>query len=197
MGGGAIRRAAAGDREAVLACVSEAFAQDPAWAFILGGEYERLATDFAAALFDVRLASQTVWVSDDVATVSMWDPPGGSPAPSGHARSVWARYRALAGEEAFERLVSYNEAVAACKPADSHWYLGVLATHPRRRREGLASAVLAPVLEGADRLGLACCLETSTAQNRRFYEGRGFTQATDVALAGGPPTWWLRRPPPR
>jgi GNAT superfamily N-acetyltransferase len=127
----------------------------------------------------------------------MWDSPGKRDATPGHADSVWARYRAVAGDEVFARLTRYNEAVAGASPAESYWYLGVLATDPRRQREGLATAVLTPILSRADGLGIACCLETSTANNRRFYERRGFTQATDVLLAGGPPTWWLRRAPPR
>jgi hypothetical protein len=41
----------------------------------------------------------------------MWDSPGTSGA-SVHAESVWARYRAIAGEDAFERLTRHKEAVA-------------------------------------------------------------------------------------
>jgi GNAT superfamily N-acetyltransferase len=74
-------------------------------------------------------------------------------------------------------------------------YLGVLATHPARQGEGVATAVLTPILDEADRLGIACCLETSTMKNRRFYERRDFTRATEIILPGGPPTWWLRRAP--
>jgi hypothetical protein len=44
---------------------------------------------------------------------------------------------------------------------------------PERRREGLATALLSPILNEADRLGNACCLETSTEENRRFYENEG------------------------
>jgi GNAT superfamily N-acetyltransferase len=179
------------DRSAVAA----AFAEDPAWAFIMGREYRRLAAPFAAALFELRLASRSVWVSDDVAAVAMWDPPDREQDAAEHARGVWADYGAVAGEQAMERLRLYNDAVAEVAPPGRYWYLGVLATDPRRRREGLASAVLGPVLAEADRLGLVCCLETSTEYNRRFYQGRGFTEATDVHLAGGPPTWWLRRAP--
>jgi GNAT superfamily N-acetyltransferase len=102
---------------------------------------------------------------------------------------------AIAGEEAWDRLASYNDALAAVCPADPYWYLGVLATHPARQGEGLATAVLTPILDEADRLGIACCLETSTMKNRRFYERRGFTHATEIILPGGPPTWWLRRAP--
>jgi len=195
-----IRRALPGERSGVAATVAAAFAEDPGWAFIFGDEYERLAVHFAAALFDVRVASKNVWVTDDLAAVAMWDAPGNSDEDasdeaSAHAESVWAGYRAIAGEHALARLVSYNEVVAAASPAGLYWYLGVLATHPERQGEGLATAVLAPIVEEADRLGIACCLETSTAENRRFYERRGFAPATEVLLPGGPPTWWLRRAP--
>jgi GNAT superfamily N-acetyltransferase len=183
------------DRTGVLATVAAAFAQDPGWAFILGEEYEALVAQFAGALFDIRVASHNMWVTDDLAAVAMWDPPDKSDTELEHATGVWAHYRATAGEDAFERLALYNDAVSAASPAEPHWYLGVLATHPQRQREGLATAVLTPALGEADRLGLACCLETSTLNNRRFYERRGFTQATEILLRGGPPTWWLRRPP--
>lgn len=190
-----VRLASTEDRANVVANVAAAFAQDPAWAFMLGDEYERLAPLFAGALFDARLASDSVWVSGDLAAVAMWDPPHRSETAVEHAGLVWAGYRDLAGEAAFARHTSYNAAIAAASPSGPYWYLGVLATEPSRQREGLAGAVLGPVLEQADRDGLGCCLETSTMGNRRFYERRGFTQATAVALPEGPPTWWLRRPP--
>jgi GNAT superfamily N-acetyltransferase len=179
----------------VVATVAAAFAKDPAFAFILGEDHERLVAHFVTALFDLRVAARNVWVSDDLAAVAMWDAPGRRHPVGAQAASVWARYRALAGGEAFERLANYNAAVAAVSVPEPHWYLGVLATHPQRQREGLGTAVLAPVLDEADRLGLACCLETATAENRRFYERRGFAEARDILLPDGPPTWLLRRPP--
>ncbi len=176
----------------MVATVVAAFAEDPAWAFILGEDYEHLAAHFAGALFDLRVTRRNVWVSDDLAAVAMWDPPGTSDGDS-DSRSVWSRYRATAGEDSFKRLARYNDAVAAADPSESHWYLGVLATDPGRRGQGLATAVMTPILARADRLGIACCLETSTAENRRFYRGRGFDEATEIVLPGGPTTWWLRR----
>jgi GNAT superfamily N-acetyltransferase len=123
----------------------------------------------------------------------MWDAPSPQDVVPGLAEGVWARFRAVAGEAVHERLVRYNAALAAVAPSEPYWYLGVLATHPARQRQGLASAVIAPVIAQADTQQLPCCLETSTAGNRRFYERRGFTHATDVTLPGGPATWWLRR----
>ena len=190
-----IRQALPDERSGVVATVAIAFSEDPGWAFILGKEYDRLAPHFAGALFDVRVAGQNVWVTDDLTAVAMWDSPGNSDAVPDYAERVWARYRATVGEDAFDRYTRYKDAVGAASPPELYWYLGVLATDPERRREGLATALLTPILNDADRLGIACCLETSTAANRRFYERRGFTQATEILLPEGPPTWWLRRPP--
>jgi hypothetical protein len=72
-----IRQANPQDRPGVLATVTAAFAEDPGWAFILGKEYERLAPEFGGALFDLRAPGGNVWVSDDLASVAMWESPGG------------------------------------------------------------------------------------------------------------------------
>jgi GNAT superfamily N-acetyltransferase len=188
------RQANAADRVATVDTVVAAFANDPAWRFMLGEGYERLAPRFAGALFDLRIASGSVWIAGDCLAVAMWDPPGAGTS-SEFARAIWDEYATFAGKDAYERLVQYNRAVQAASPDESYWYLGVLATHPEHRRGGLASSVLAPTLARAERDGLACCLETSTESNRRFYEARGFTEITEVALDGGPSTWWLRRSP--
>jgi GNAT superfamily N-acetyltransferase len=92
-------------------------------------------------------------------------------------------------------LSEYDAAVHAAQEPGAFWYLGILATHPSRQGEGLASAVMAPAFERADADALPCCLETSTQQNRAFYERRGFTHAVEVDLPDAPTTWWLTRRP--
>jgi GNAT superfamily N-acetyltransferase len=191
-----VRRALPADREHVLDTVTAAFAADPAWAFMLGEQYEQLAPLFAGALFDMRVDAGNVWVAQDARAVAMWEAPGESGGAVAGSERIWARYIAAAGARVAERHALYNDALArASAPLPSHWYLGVLATHPAHQRQGLATSVLAPVLCEADASATPCCLETSTEANRRFYERRGFTQATDVPLAAGPPTWWLCRAP--
>lgn len=188
-----VRLARPADRGAVVATVAAAFAGDPAWNFLCGDEYDRLAPRFAGALFDTRVGSGHVWVTDDLASVAMWDPPG--KVPSAQTERLWQAYRRDAGEAAWHRLSEYEGAIDKVRPAASYWYLGVLATHPEHQERGLASAVIAPILGRADSDGLACCLETSTTHNRAFYARRGFTEVTDIHVASGPPTWWLRRAP--
>ena len=188
-----VRQAETLDRAAVTRSVAAAFAHDPAWAFLLGDDYERLAPFFAGALFDLRVGSGDVWVTGDLAAVAMWECPGAVTAAG--SGQIWEAFRARAGERAWARLAEYESALDAVRPATAYWYLGVLATHPEGQGQGRASAVMAPVLERADGEGTCCCLETSTDANRVFYGHRGFTVATVVPLASGPPTWWLRRDP--
>jgi GNAT superfamily N-acetyltransferase len=183
------------DRAAVTAAVAAAFAHDPAWSFLHGDDYERLAPHFAGALFDLRVDGADVWVTGDVASTAMWVPPGGERAQAEKSEQVWNAYRALAGEPAWARLMAYEDAVDAARPGTPYWYLGVLATRPDRQGEGRATTVMTPILDRADSQGTDCCLETSTEANKAFYERRGFTEATSVHIASGPPTWWLRRAP--
>jgi GNAT superfamily N-acetyltransferase len=190
-----VRQGEPDDREAVVVTVTAAFANDPAWSFLLEDAYDRLAPEFAGALFDTRVNSEGVWVTSDLAAVAMWEQMGGDRPPAVGSEQIWKGFRAAAGESAWTRLTEYERAVDVARPTSPYWYLGVLATRPDRLREGLATAVMTPVLERADREGLDCCLETSTAANLRFYEGRGFIDTTAVHIMSGPPTWWLRRAP--
>jgi GNAT superfamily N-acetyltransferase len=190
-----VRQARPSDRSAVTAAAAAAFHGDPAWSFLLGDDYDDLAPHFAGALFDVRVDSGYVWVTGDLAALAMWDPPGGDRALTTRSEEVWAAFRARAGAPVSQRLTEYGRAVDAARPVTPHWYLSVLATQPDHHRQGLASAVIAPIIGKADTDGLDCCLETSTAENRAFYGRRGFTESTELGIAGGPPTWWLRRSP--
>lgn len=184
------------DRSTVVQVVLRAFAADPAWLFMLGADYPRLAPLLAGALFDQRVGEGTVWLCDDGAAVAMWDGPGRHGSDDDGRAAVWREFHDAAGVAGAEPLARYDAALFAVAPAQEHWYLGVLATDPDRQGSGLATAVMAPGLAHADEDGLACCLETSTAGNRDFYRRRGFTQAVDVRIDGGPPTWWMTRPDP-
>lgn len=189
-----IRAATPADRPDVVATVVAAFAGDPAWGFILGDEYDRVAPLFAGALFDQRVVHGTVWMASDASSVALWDRPGG-PAPE-VADRAWAPFHEAAGESVEARLSAYDGALEAVGPEQPYWYLGVLATRPAAAGRGGASRVLGPGLARADADGLPAVLETSTSGNRAFYGRRGFTEAIAVDVPGGPATWWLTRPVP-
>ena len=76
---------------------------------------------------------------------------------------------------------------------EPHWYLAVLGTDPEAQRMGLASAVLAPVLERCDREGMPAYLESSKAANIPFYNKHGFEVVDELCVPGGPSLWPMVR----
>ena len=189
-----VRRATPEDRDAVVATLTAAFHDDPAWEFITAGEVARLSPYFAGALFDCRAGAGTVWVTDDCRAVAMWDDRTRPHSEDLHPPEIWERYREVAGEAAWDGLQRYDRALHVHEPAEPFWYLGVLATHPSAQGSGLATAVLQPVLAEAAASGTDCWLETSKPGNTEFYARRGFTERIEVEIDGGPTTWWMRRP---
>jgi GNAT superfamily N-acetyltransferase len=80
-------------------------------------------------------------------------------------------------------------------PLQEHFYLSVLGTDPDRRREGIGSALLQPVLERCDAERVPVYLETATEENVQFYARHGFDVQRRLDLPGGaPPLWLLWRP---
>lgn len=190
------RQAHPDDRTAVVHTIVRAFGSDPLVRWFFPGEeaYERRARAFFGYLFDIRVLAGEVHVAGDCAAASLWTPPHGVRMPQAEQDRLWAtdvEPGAQAGE--LDRLDTVEEIVDALRPAEPHWYLGVLATDPSRRGGGLARAVMRPVLERADADGTPSFLETGTPENLRFYARFGFDVLAEARAPGGPPLWVLWR----
>jgi ribosomal protein S18 acetylase RimI-like enzyme len=75
-----------------------------------------------------------------------------------------------------------------------HWYLMLLAVSPRYQRQGIGHHLMQPGLEGSDRSGQPCYVETSTPGAVRFYQRHGFEVLKTGPLADqAPPFWTLQR----
>ena len=79
--------------------------------------------------------------------------------------------------------------------SDPFWHLFILGIAPTSQRTGAGGRLIAPVLARADEAGQACYLETTEADNLRFYERHGFAVAADEAYPGLPRFWAMVRPP--
>jgi GNAT superfamily N-acetyltransferase len=189
-----LRTARPADGDRVVDTIVAAFADDPAWRYFFGAAYAGSAPHLATALFGLRIGSGAVWVADDGDAVAIWVPPTGAGTTDEEAARGWAACRSAIGEEAWKRVRAYDRAVDVVRTPTPHWYLGVLAARPDRHGQGLGTMVMGEALQLADRAGVDCCLETSTADNRAFYQHRGFSEVTPVHIPDGPPTWWMRRP---
>jgi ribosomal protein S18 acetylase RimI-like enzyme len=192
-----VRRLRPDQRDRAAATVVDAFATDPLlrWVWPEGERYAACAPAFFGLLLDLRLAGGEVWVADGSRAVAMWDPPGGLYARP--AEDPWPRLQAAftAGERA--RWATFDAAVAVPAGAAPYWYLGVLATAPDHQGRGLGSAVTAPVLAAADRIGQTAWLETMSERNLVLYDRLGFAVETEVDLPDGGPRCWLMRRDPR
>ncbi|MCG6890326.1 MAG: GNAT family N-acetyltransferase [Gammaproteobacteria bacterium] len=59
----------------------------------------------------------------------------------------------------------------------SAWYLSIVGVLPAWQNRGLGGALIAPVLEQADRAGVPTFLETFTPRNEPFYQRLGYRVA--------------------
>lgn len=190
-----VRAATTADVDRLTAMVAAAFAVEAGWSFMLGpGNVDGMRA-FAHALLVPKIRRDTAWVSDDCMSLAMWDRRSTDAAVDPDHESLWAECRRAIGEEAWERIATYDEAVNAHAPARPYWYLEVLATHPRAQGQGRATTLLEPGFAIAAANSWECWLETSVPANKAYYEGRGFTAACEFVVPGGPTTWWMSRPP--
>jgi GNAT superfamily N-acetyltransferase len=192
-----IRRLRRDEHDRALTMVVAAFRADPQvrWYFPDDASYEEGARTFFGVLLDLRLDGGEVWVADDCAAVAMWNPPGGNLIGPDVAGQRYAQALAGLPSPGSERASAVDHAVDRLLPSEAHWYLGVLACHPHRRGQGLASAVVEPVLASADRARLPVALETSTKANVAYYTRRGFAVAGETAVADGLTVYVMRREP--
>jgi GNAT superfamily N-acetyltransferase len=189
-----VRRASASDRAGVIDTVVAAFATDPLVSgYFFPHRFEEWAPLFFGYLFDIRIDDREVWVTDDLDSVAMWTRPGESAFGKQQREALWEPIEACFDADTKRRFDEFGELMSSVKPAPPYWYLGVLGTRPDRQGVGLASAVVAPVLERADDDGLICCLETASEAALPLYARLGFTDRRDVSL-DSLPLWWLERP---
>jgi ribosomal protein S18 acetylase RimI-like enzyme len=195
-----VRRIADGEIDAAAATLGRAFADDPltlhAWpdpaTRALLGQFLRPGVVLARELGEV-------WCTADLSAVACWRRPGAH-EPSDEQRraaGVDVLPQPLAGEvsarsePAYTFLAERRDAVGV--PAE-HWYLTMVGVDPARRREGLGSAVIAPVLAAADERGDPVFLETMNRANPAFYERNGFRGLeSGVEPSTGLPYWLFLR----
>ena len=177
--------ATAADRDRAVDTIVAAFAADPAFRYFFPdpATFDAQARVFAGHLFDRRVVRDSVWVAGGGGAVALWERPG----PGGDGRPDLPR-------DTLDRLAAFDRAVHAALPGTPHWYLGVLATHPRHAGQRWGREVMAPGLAAAAAEGLPAYLETATSINVAMYRRAGF-EVTDELSAAGLPVWVMVRRP--
>ena len=148
----AIRKASREDARD-LATLARAFADDPVMAWLLPSaraRTERLPRLFAMELFYLYLPHDEVYTECDLVGGAVWR----RRAPGGHRRAASCgpspAWPGPSGPTCRLRS-NASSAIERVHPRQPHWYLAVVGTEPSHQRQGIGSALLAPVLERCDR----------------------------------------------
>ena len=198
-------RLAARDEIGELAGVlARAFVRDPFYAYLAGDASEptqRMRDGWRGILRFTSDDLSTTYTTDDRAGVALWHPPGYHGAGFLGSLRLLPSVLRLAG--GFRRLRQVSRAIEVLEERRQHhaptphFYLSALGVEPKRQGEGIGTALMQPVVERADQLGVPAYLETATGRNVLLYERQGFGVVEELTLPGTDVRGWLMRRTPR
>ena len=179
------------DVRAISSTFTRSFWDDPVmrWLFpddglFAGGTVMR---DF----FRRMIAHGSTLVTSDVVSFAMWVPPGRPEV------DLEPTVTEALTDDLIAKFVALRGALDAHTPAEPHWYLQMVGTHPDWQRRGIGSALITEGLGWAARDGVGAYLETETAENVAYYRHLGFEVRTEWDVgAGGPHMWGMWHPAP-
>jgi len=189
-----IRKATEADLPRLCRTAMHAFADDPLLRWLFPDDADYYAGDGRTLRFMFRhwLAYDSTFTTDDSVAVAAFVPPGRPKV------EVVRDPDDIAAPGLAERFAVLGPLMAEHTPAEPHWYLNLLATHPHWQRQGLGASAIGPISEVCNSEGLAMYLETETPANVAYYSHLGFTVRSewDVPL-DGPHLWGMIRHPRR
>lgn len=98
--------------------------------------------------------------------------------------------------QTYERITGFmaRQTHAVCPPGS--WYLSIIGLAPSFQGRGLGGALVVPMLDRTDQLGVHTYLETFTPRNMPFYRRLGYEAiAAFDEPATKTPYWVMARPP--
>ena len=190
-----IRKMTLDDCPAIARVQARAFYDDPLQVWALPDPSTRLA--ILEQVFELLSRWSSVprgesYTDTTLSCAAFWVPPGPFELDREAALAMRPMLDLLG--DANERFRAAEDTMRAHRPAEPHFYLQGLGTDPPRQGEGLASAVLQPVLTRCDADGIPAYLESTKERNVGFYEGHGFAVVgCEQIPLGGPPLWLMWR----
>jgi GNAT superfamily N-acetyltransferase len=171
------RPASPAERDAVVRCITLAFANDPVWELALrraDGQTDH-HQPYWALFVDGAMRYGTVRVADGLEAVSVWLPPGGTElSDEGSAKLEALLHATLPKEHVAAIHVLYERFEASRAARADHYYLSLLATDPAYRGRGVGQMLLAADLAAWDADGVPAYLESTNSGNDHRYARAGF-----------------------
>ena len=167
---------------------ARAFDDDPVWRWFIpsDGYFDRWMIFVGGMFRHITLGNRATYTTDDGVSVAAWSPPGGWETSEAQAEALMPAFQTCFGAnlDKFQHGFGFVESKHPHKP---HWYLAGLATHPDWQGQGIASAVMRPILERCDAEGLPAYLEATKEKNVGFYRQHGFEVTDRLELPNGGP----------
>lgn len=194
----ATRRVTTADLPRLTGMLARAYHNDPVsiWACRSNALRPAMLEGLYRARLRQMLVHQEIWTTPELSSAAVWVPPG-------DRRTTLAQDALLLRCFMHPRLITRVPLLALGDIAmkrkhprtPRHWYLSLLGTDPDARGNGLASAVLQPVLERCDAEAAGIYLESSKERNITFYARQGFRVIATFRLPFGPRMWAMWRKP--
>ena len=185
------RVAKAPDATRVTEIFTEAFNQDPVWAWAFPDEEGRRAqhTVFWRFFTDAALSYDWVWLTGDGGAAALWIPPGRPEIPEEDEPKFEPMLVDLVGAEQTAILMETFDRFEDAHPRhEPHYYLSLLGTHPDFRGGGIGMGLMADNLDQIDAEGMPAYLESTNPANHKRYERLGFEHVNEFSLQGEGPT---------
>jgi len=195
-----IARATTEDVPRLAALLGRAFADDPLNRHLVpddGRRRKQLPSGFAAQLRHVFLPRGVVLTTRERDGAALWLGPGAQTLSFGEQLRLLPGMVRLVGARRLAGAMRSLAEVDRHVPDEPHWHLSVLGVAPERRGRGIASALLAPMLERCDRELVPAYLETANPAAVGLYERNGFSVRERVELRDGLRLWTMLRLPRR
>lgn len=195
----AARPAVADDADALIHTLCRAFDADPILRYALRQDAQR--ENAYRAYFRIGLLRQTlpygcVLTNAQRTGAALWTPPHRWALPAWQQLQLLPRIAGCVGAFRIPRALQLLTALEHAHPPAPHYYLFNLAVDPAHQGQGIASALLRPVLRRCDAQGVGAYLETATPSNLPLYEHFGFRVNGSIDLGrDAPPYWRMWREP--
>jgi GNAT superfamily N-acetyltransferase len=194
-----IRRATSADIDALASMLLRAFFDDPVIGWMMPAETRRAQKGelaYRTFLRRIYMPHDEVYTDDELRGAALWAPPGRWKVPVVTQLRVSPHLLRVFGPRRLPLLMRGLSVIDEHHPDGvSHWHLGILGTDPPAQGKGVASALMAPVLDRCDREGVPAYLESSKHANIAFYRRHGFEVTEEISLPEGPKIWGMWREP--
>ncbi len=196
---GVIRVAQDSEIPRVVEILADSFYTDPTWSWAFPDPAVRRAQltrwwDFY--IQGARVNDDTVWLSENSESVSVWFPPGASEFTPEQEALVEPLFIELVGREQAGRIMQLMQSFEEMRPTgEPHYYLSLLGTHSDHLGQGIGFSLLADNLAWVDSQNLPAYLEASNSANVVLYQRYGFEKVDEFTVPNGPTltTMWRQQ----